>query len=131
MLRKNKKGFTLIELVMVIVILGILAAIAVPRYQDLRNEAHKSADAATIGAIRAGIMTYFAKNRTFPVENQSEAAFFAAVLQEKPGGWTYNYVLGPPNKGRIQCDGLPIGGHNATWLYEMEDGTVIPETPHP
>ncbi|TAN60387.1 type II secretion system protein, partial [bacterium] len=47
----NKKGFTMIELVMVIVILGILAAIAVPRFIDLRSDAEKATAKGVAGAI--------------------------------------------------------------------------------
>ena len=38
-LRKNEKGFTLIEIIAVLVILGILAAVAIPKYIDMREEA--------------------------------------------------------------------------------------------
>lgn len=54
-----RKGFTLIELVMVIVILGILAVFAIPKYFDLRNQARQSAEEGIVGAVRAGIMTYY------------------------------------------------------------------------
>ena len=56
----SKKGFTLIELVMVIVILGILAAIAIPRFYDLQQEARQAAEEGIVGGVRAGISTYYA-----------------------------------------------------------------------
>ena len=62
----NKKGFTLIELIMVIVILGILAAVAVPKYFDLQADAKAASEQGTVGGVRAGIMTYFAKNKAYP-----------------------------------------------------------------
>ncbi|MFH1577461.1 MAG: type II secretion system protein [Candidatus Omnitrophota bacterium] len=57
---KNEKGFTLIELIMVIVIIGILAAIAVPRFMDLQSEAKKSACEGNAGSLRAAITSYYA-----------------------------------------------------------------------
>ncbi len=52
---KNNKGFTLIELVIVIVILGILAAVAIPKFTDLTDEAKISSEQGTVGAVRSGI----------------------------------------------------------------------------
>jgi len=51
---KNKKsnGFTLIELIIVMVILGIMAAVAVPRYLDSIANAEESAENAVISSIR-------------------------------------------------------------------------------
>lgn len=53
---KSNKGFTLIELVLVIVILAILAAVAVPRFVDLRTEARKASGRGVGGAIGGNIL---------------------------------------------------------------------------
>ncbi len=52
---KNEKGFTLIELIMVIVILGILAATAVPKFIDLKGDALNARRDNLSGALRASV----------------------------------------------------------------------------
>jgi len=57
----RQQGFTMIELVIVIVILGILAAVAAPKFMDVQNDAKISATKAQLGAIRSGISLAHAK----------------------------------------------------------------------
>ena len=54
----NRKGFTLIELIMVTIILGILAAVAIPRYMTTVEKAEAAAEDAVINSIKAGLETY-------------------------------------------------------------------------
>ena len=57
-MKNTSKGFTLIELVMVTIILGILAAVAIPRYMETVKKAEEAAEDATISAIKAGLESH-------------------------------------------------------------------------
>jgi len=57
---KQNKGFTLIELIIIIVVLGILAAVAIPRYSNITDEAREASARAALGGLRSGIAIYYA-----------------------------------------------------------------------
>ena len=85
----NRKGFTLIELIMVTIILGILAAVAIPRYMTTVEKAEAAAEDAVIGSIRSGLETYAVEQlmdngrRSWPT-NPWDA------LETKPAGYDAN-----------------------------------------
>lgn len=66
MKRHKRSAFTLVELVMVIVIIGLLAAVITPQFVDMRGEAQNAAEEATVAAVKTGIkmirMSNLAKN---------------------------------------------------------------------
>ncbi|OGQ96398.1 MAG: hypothetical protein A2521_09025 [Deltaproteobacteria bacterium RIFOXYD12_FULL_57_12] len=86
----NEKGFTLIELIMVIVILGLLAVVAIPKYQDLRSEAAKaSADGVYAAAGAASAINFSTRlvsaSRANAITNTT--TLFAA-MDGAPQGWS-------------------------------------------
>ena len=106
-----KKGFTLIELVMVIVILGILAATALPRFVDLSSKAKENAAKGTLGSIRAAVAITYASNAAYgnasmpssitasmfhdgqvPTEpySQSSSLTYGSTPEANGTGWMYD-----------------------------------------
>ena len=87
-MRKNiNKGFTLIELIIVMVILGIMAAVAVPRYLDSISNAEKSAEDAVINSIRSGLAQY-ANNSLYDSGRATWPTDPFDALAEKPAGYS-------------------------------------------
>ena len=93
----NKSGFTLVELIMVIVVLGILAVVAFPQYFNLAGQSNAAAEQGVVGGVRAGIHTFMANSGThaFPATLDANtntacgagaAACFVTVLAQ--GGIT-------------------------------------------
>ena len=76
----NQKGFTLIELMIVVAIIGILAAIAIPAYQDYTKRTHVSEGMSLAGAAKAAVAEYYASQGVWPNNNGSAGLATAASI---------------------------------------------------
>ena len=109
-MKERKEGFTLIELIMVIVILGILAAVAIPKFVDLSSNATKNSCRSMEGNIASACSIYYANEASrkttghFPdsVSTLMTYALEADTWPVCPGGNHMGYVYDPAT-GVARC----------------------------
>jgi len=93
--RQPRRGFSLIELMTVVSVLGLLVAIAVPRYRDMKRRAVAAKIASDFNAVRVAAYNYFADNSTYPPDG-SAGVTPAALLPYLPQNFKFangNYTL--------------------------------------
>ena len=141
-MKKNKNGFTLVELTVVVVIIGILAAIAIPQYQKT-IETSKAANAAAITHMIA------TANRMYHIDNPglyaegiiangcgtdcaaaTPACKLIACNYIAPRDWSaaaspYTYSVGPATcgSGILACSIRNSGPNAGTWGYAYDIAT--------
>ena len=92
----NSKGFTLIELMIVIAIIGVLAAIAIPNFIAYRNKSYCNSAESDANAVAATLSDYFAipENTTLPVTGGSFTATYLGFQLTNKGGQNSVSVAG-------------------------------------
>jgi len=127
-LAKNQKGFTLIEIIAVLVILGLLSAVAVPKYMDMQNQARIKSAAAAIAETKSRLSSAYAQyllanNGSAPNNINALCNFIndTSILPNNGNGnvpMGSEYAVNLKNNGTITVtavQGVAVSGVAGTW----------------
>lgn len=118
--QRRQRGFTLIEVMVVVVILGILAAIVVPRIMDRPDEARITKARQDIRALEAALNLYRLDNYTYPTTDQGIEALAQKPVPEPPrwkeGGYVDRLPMDPWQR---PYQYLSPGSRGAIDIYSM------------
>ena len=110
----SRSAFTLVELVVVVLIVGILAAVAAPKMFDTSSRARESATKASLSVVRNAIEMYYSETGSYP-----EAGSIQDQLKPFVKGPFPQTQVGKKNN-RVQAGTSPTG--DAGWLYDNGTG---------
>ncbi len=137
---KNKsKGFTLIELVMVIVILGILAAIALPTFHNLQDKAKAASVRGGLGGLRSGISIWYAKEIANNVSPTAAWPSYDELIETSTGVMLQGAIPENPYIATIDsARKIRVGTNSSTnlidttvgWIYDDSTGGIWATSPN-
>lgn len=128
--RKKQQGFTLIELVVVIVILGILAVTAAPKFIDISSDAKKARHDALSGSIKSAANLAFSKCLVSSSCSQSgdSTIDIGGVTVEMLNGWPradedtgIGLLIDQDFAVEVRSEGAANGGAYTSWLISWPD----------
>src|SRR5262245_46979637 len=129
---KNQSGFTLIELVIIIVVLGILAAVAIPRYLDITAQAKLSSCKGALGGLRSGVSIFYANQAvttgtaTWPTLVQLSTV--GTVMEQAIPANPYQLPTNAPDSIVTGVTKGVVVGTRGGWAYRAATGEIWPNT---
>lgn len=122
----RRRGFTMLELVVVVLILGIIAAIAAPKMFDAANDARDSSAKQSLDIVRDAIQMHRCQNGAYPGDAGTGPDFRADVLPFLRGKFPKCPVGAQDRKVRVYTSGNPLSaGGVKSWAYDNVTGEFI------
>ncbi|MFQ5730802.1 MAG: type II secretion system protein [Planctomycetaceae bacterium] len=121
-----RSGFTLVEMAIVVLIIGILVAIAVVKLIDASGDANESSTRQTLAVVRNAIERYRARNGVYPGPTGTEAEFRSNLAPYLNGPFPQCQVGNLNNGVRVQSSGTPLTASGSQgWAYDNATGQFI------
>lgn len=122
--RRGDKGFTLIEILIVVVIVAILAAISVPIYIEYVKSARASDAKTTINAIWQAAQVFYQDKGDWPsTVEELEQEKYLEIASSTALQWTFSIVGAPPVTLTATSTEQMRGGSGHQVIYNVNDGT--------
>ena len=117
--RPTRRGFTLIELMIVVAIIGILAAIAIPKFADLLRKSREGATKGNLGALRSALTIYYADMEgNHPTDRLSSLTAGAKYIAQIPEAFTSYHANTSVVKNNDDLGmGAMLFADQGTWAY--------------
>jgi general secretion pathway protein G len=126
-IRRNRSAFSLVELVVVVLIIGILAAVAAPRMFDTAGDARDAATKASLGIIRDSVELYKSQNGSYPPAATFTTAIKPYIKGTFPKVQTTSVPSANQNNSVVANAGNPIATPAGTqgWAYNETTGEFV------
>ncbi len=114
---KKQNGFTLIELMIVVAVIGVLSAIAIPQYQNFAKKGAIGSGIATLTALKTNIEDYIIQNNSYPSSPSLVGAISSSLgkIDVKSSGALFTFNEGAANGALIKLAREESGKWNCTY----------------
>lgn len=118
-----KRGWTLIELMVVIIVIGVIMLIVLPRFGEIRDRSREGTTKGSLGALRSAINNYYADKEGIWPSILSDPSFEGVYIDEIPRARLRGGIRGNNDTNSVTYGTTPQPPYGG-WLYDSNTGRL-------